>query len=107
MLNNQGSSSKFAATVALTNSTGVKGNEFEVFIENRLRFQCEGASVGGGNIVACEGRIRNSTLWTSLATCTGVASATADISTYDYIRFNVTTASGAGNIIASGFISMF
>lgn len=107
MLNNQGSSSKFSAIVALPGTVGVKGDEFEVFIENRVRFQSEGSSVGGSNVVACEGKIRGSSTWTSLATATGSASAVADVSTYDYIRFNVTTANGTGNIIASGFISMF
>ncbi len=107
MLNNQGSGSKFGTTITLPGTTGIKGDEYEVFIENKIRFQAEGASVGGGNIVACEGKIRGSSTWTSLGTVTGTASAVVDISTYDYIRFNVTTASGTGSIIASGFICMF
>jgi hypothetical protein len=105
MLNNQGSESKHAGIVDLNATTGVKGEEYKVFIENRVRFQCEG--VGGTNVVACEGRIRGASLWTSLATCTGSASAVADCSTYDFIRFNVTTADGSGKCISSGFISMF
>jgi hypothetical protein len=106
MINNQGSESKHNATIALDGATGVKSSEFPVFVESRVRFQCEG--VGGTNVVACEGRIKGATLWTSLATCTGLASAVADVSTYDYIRFNVTTSDGSGGYcISSGFIAMF
>ena len=107
MLNSQGAESKHAGIVALDGTVGVKGSVYKVPIEGRVRFQCEGASVGVGNVVACEGSIVGSSLWTSLVTATGSTSAVADTSTYDLIRFNVTTASGTGNIISSGFIAMF
>jgi hypothetical protein len=105
MLNNKGTDSKHCSITDLNGTAGVKTVEFPVFIEGRVRFQCEGVAVG--NVIACEGRIRGATLWTSLATATGLASAVADTSTYDYIRFNVTTASGTGKCISSGFIAMF
>lgn len=105
MLNNQGSEAKHAGIVVLDNTLGVKGPEFAVYIENRVRFQCEG--VGVASVVACEGRIRGASTWVSLATATSTASAVADVSTYDFIRFNVTTIGGSGTCISSGFISMF
>jgi hypothetical protein len=105
MLNNQGSGSKHGSTITLDGTTGIKGSEYEVFIESRVRFEALG--VGGTNTVICQGRIRGSTLYTTLATATGLVSAVADVSTYDYIRFSVGVASGSGTIISSGFISMF
>ena len=105
MLNNKGTESKHCSITALDGTVGVKTMEFPVFIESRVRFQCEGVAVG--NVIACEGKIRGASTWVSLATATGVASAVADTSTYDYIRFNVTTASGTGKCISSGFIAMF
>jgi hypothetical protein len=106
MLNNQASESKHASLVVIDGTIGVKGNaEFKVHIENRLRVEISG--VGVGNVIAIEARITNSSLWTSLASFTGLTGGLVDISTYDFIRFNVTTASGTGTCISSGFISMF
>lgn len=103
MLNNQGTESKYATIVSLDGVAGIKGdvNGLPCYAETQIRVEVNG--VGGSNVIAVEARLRNSSVWTSIKTITGAISDTADISTYDFVRYNVTTANGAGSISASGF----
>jgi hypothetical protein len=104
MLNNQSAEAKFNCTVILDGTTGVKGLlEYGVFVESQARVDVIG--VGGSNVLSVQARIRNTETWVSIKTITGAISDTVDISTYDYIRFNVTTANGIGSANASGFIT--
>ncbi len=85
-------------------STGVIGT-YDALMEVEMRIEVSG--VGGGNVVSVEARISNSPIWDVLTTITGTSTGvTEDISTYDQVRFNVTTysASGTPQIIVSGFL---
>lgn len=100
MMNAAGSSQKFNISLAVPNATGVVGEAdgYAVHIESRLRIETTGTIT-----VVVRGRIMGSTVWTNLTTTSGVV----DISTYDFISFNVSAASSTGTITASGFLSFF
>lgn len=99
-MNAAGSSQKFNVSLPVPNATGVVGevDGYAVHIESKLRIETTGTIT-----VVVQGRIMNSTVWTNLTTTSGVV----DISTYDFVRFNVTAASSTGTIITSGFLSFF
>jgi len=106
MLNNAGSKAKHNCLLTLTNaSTGVKGQDkFPVHIETKLRTIVK--DVGVGNVVLIQGAIEGSEDWTTITTITGPSTGVvSDISTYDYVRYNVTTASGNGSLVSSAFLS--
>lgn len=106
MLNTSGSRAKHNCVLDLVNaSTGVKGQEkFPVHVETKLRTIVK--SVGVGNVVLIQGTIEGSDDWTTITTITGPSTGVvSDISTYDYVRYNVTTASGGGSLVSSAFLS--
>lgn len=104
MFNNQSAESKFNCTVVLDGTTGVKGSsEYAVFVESQARIDTIG--VGSSNSLDIEARIRNTSTWTVIKTITGASSVLVDISTYDFIRFNVKTSDGLGSANGSGFIT--
>jgi len=100
MMNAAGSSQKFNARFDVPNATGVVGETdgYPVHIESKLRVETTGTIT-----LQVQGRIEGSTVWTTLTVTSGVV----DISTYDYIRFNIPAASTVGTLIASGFIAFF
>jgi len=103
MLNNQGSESKYNVTIPLDGVAGIKnGSGLSCHAETQLRIEIVG--VNPSNTIDIEGRIRNSPNWYVITTATGAITGTVDISTYDFIRYNVTTPDGSGVIYASGFI---
>jgi len=103
MLNSAGTEQKYNITVILDGTTGVKGaaDGEPCFAETQLRVEPIG--VGGPNSLLVQARIRNSSTWTTIATIAGTTSTVVDISTYDFVRYNVATASGTGEVIAAGF----
>jgi hypothetical protein len=103
MLNNKGTECKYAAIVPLDGTTGIKGSVDgqSCFAETQIR--AEVAGVGVTNTVQIQGRLRGSTTWTTLKTITGATSDTVDISTHDFVRYNVGVADGTGTVVASGF----
>lgn len=103
MINNQGTFSKHASIVPLNGALGVTGPEFSVSSEVKVNVEISG--VGGTNVVLVEGRIQNSSVWKTLSTITGAASAIVDTSSVDFIRFNNTVVDGLGTIVSSGFIT--
>lgn len=109
MLNSTGTSAKFNRVLVnsgvLTGlpintgtlrSNGLPDDYFSVHVETKVRVEFTGTSV-----VIVEASITGSSIWTTLTVTSGVV----DVSTYDYIRFRVTTAGTPGTVIASGFIS--
>lgn len=106
MLNTSGTTAKHNTKVPLSNTiTGIKGNlRFPVHIETKLRSIISG--VGVTNVVLIQGTIEGSDDWTTITTVTGLSTGVvSDISTYDYIRYNVTVADGDGELISSAFLS--
>lgn len=102
MLNNQGAIQKFNCVLDVPAATGVVKtatgqDEFPVHIETKVRVENNSA----GSTIVPRGRIIGSSVWTNLTVTSGVV----DVSTYDYISFNVTVAGTAGSYIASGFLS--
>lgn len=104
MLNNRGTEAKYNVSIVLDGATGIKGGDagLSCFAETKLRFEV--INVGGTSAIDVEGRLRNSPNWYIIATIPGAITGTLDISTYDYIRYRVTTASGNGLLVASGYI---
>lgn len=103
-MNNQGADQKFNCVLDIPAATGVLATptgqtDFPVFIESRVRVETSGTP---GTLIV-EGRIQKSSNWTTIPLTSGVG----DISTFDYIRFNVTVAGTGGQLIASGFLSFF
>lgn len=105
MLNNQGASQKHNCKITIPASTGVKGQDkFPVHIETKLRTIVK--SVGGGCTILVQGTIEGSDDWTTITTIVGPSTGVvSDISTYDYVRYNVSVAGGTGELISSGFLS--
>ena len=104
MINNEGTGAKHGTIISPNGTTGVKGtSEYEIFAETRLRVETTG--FGGTNILSIEARIRNSDNWNALSTLGSNTAKTIDISVYDYLRYNITTADGLGQIVSSGFIT--
>ena len=96
---------KFFQKISHTATTGVVGDaEYDIKGENNLRAVSTFASSG---TLTVQGRIEGSDTWDDLGTlASGGDSDTFDISTYDFVRFNFTVASGSsGEIAASGFFS--
>jgi hypothetical protein len=83
-------------------ASGAIGQEQKLSGEKQLRIESDFATSG---VLAVQGRIEGSTTWTTLQTLAADGEIdTADVSTYDYIRFNFTTPAGsAGSIVSSGF----
>jgi len=104
LLNNRGVEAKYNVTFTLNGSTGIVDgyDGTSCAVETILRFEV--VDVGPGNIIDVQARIRSSKNWYSIATITGAVTGTLDVSTYDFIRYVVTTASGTGYISASGYI---
>ena len=104
MINNKGAEAKYNISMVLDGTTGQKNglNGQSCHVETVLRFEVTG--VGVTNTIDVEVRLRNSPNWYVIATIPGAVSGTLDISTYDFIRFNVTTADGAGTMYASGYV---
>ncbi len=103
MLNNNGAFSKHAVKLSSVTGTGVKGaTEYGVHVETKLRVKP--TAFGGSNVITVEGRLQSEDTWSSVGTVTGVSATTLDISLVDYIRYNITTSNGTGDIIASAFI---
>jgi len=98
--------SKFQTTQTIS-GTGVIGIEpYMVLSENQIRVVVEG--VAGGNSVAVQGKIRNSSTWETISSIAGASTGTViDVSTFDHVRFNCTAfaASGTPTLRASGFFS--
>lgn len=103
MINSQGTFSKHASIVSLNGVSGVIGPEFGVSSEVKVNVEISG--VGGTNVVLVQGRIQNSSTWTTLSTITGAVSAIVDTSSVDFIRFNNSVVNGTGTIVSSGFIT--
>lgn len=102
MLNSSGTESKHCASIALTGATGVIGSEeFPIFAETKLRVQL--VSVGATNALQVQGRIKTSSVWTTLKTIVGATEDIIDISTYDFVRYSVSVADGTGMMYSSGF----
>lgn len=104
MLNNEGTEFKYGVRIILDGSTGYKGGEegAPCFVETQVVIVTSG--VAGGNSITVQGKIKSNDTWTTLATIAGSTTTTVDVSTYDYIRYSLTVASGTGFLIASGFI---
>lgn len=106
MLNSSGSTAKHNVKIPLSNTiVGIKGSlRFPVHIETKLRTIVN--SVGGTNVILIQGTIEGSDNWTTITTVTGAnVGVVSDISTYDYIRYNITVADGDGELISSAFLS--
>ena len=105
MTNKRFNQTKFHRIIELTAGTGIKGEAlgYQTYGETSLRVSP--VSVGGTNVLDVEGRLEGQTTWTVLGSITGVVSDSVDISTYDYIRFNTTTADSTGEVIVSGFFN--
>lgn len=103
MINSQGTFSKHASIVPLDGVSGVNGPEFGVSSEVKVNVEISG--VGGTNVILVQGRIQNSSTWTTLSTITGAVSAIVDTSSVDFIRFNNSVVNGTGSIVSSGFIT--
>ena len=95
---------KFFTKLSHAITSGVVGEEYEVFGERDLRVVSTFTSSG---TLTLQGRIKGSDTWTNIGTlASGGDSDTFDISTYDIIRFNFTVAAGStGEIVASGFFN--
>lgn len=104
MLNNKATEAKYNVNIPIDGTIGVKGelNGLPCFAETVLRLEIVG--VGPLNQIDIEGKLRNSNNWYTITTATGAILGTVDISTYDYIRYNVTIADGVGKLYASGFL---
>jgi hypothetical protein len=105
MANKQTHLQKFHKIIALDGNTGVKGESVGYLIYGETTLRVTPVSVGGSNVIDIEGRLEGETTWTTAGSVTGTTSGTMDISTYDYIRFNVTTSDGTGEVIVSGFFN--
>jgi hypothetical protein len=104
LLNNTATEAKYNATIVLDGTTGIKGGSsgLSCFAETVLRFEVTG--VGVTNAIDVQVKLRNSSNWYIIATITGAVTGTLDVSTYDFIRYNVVTANGTGSLYASGYI---
>ena len=103
MLNNQGTEAKYAAIITLDGTVGIKGSSDGLSCYAETQIRAEVAGVGVTNTVQIQGRLRGSTTWTTLKTITGATSDTVDVSTHDFVRYNVGVADGTGTVVASGF----
>jgi len=109
MANKQTHDQKFHRKYTLDGSTGVLGdqnsvnNGYNVYGETTLRVVPK--SVGPTNVIDIQAKLESDADFTVIGTVTGTTADTFDISTYDYIQFNVTTADGTGEVIASGFFN--
>ena len=83
-------------------TSGVIGLEQKLSGEKQIRVE---STFTGSGVLSVQGRIEGGTTWTELQTLTaGGDIDTADVSSYDYIRFNFTTPAGsAGSVVSSGF----
>lgn len=104
MLNNTATEAKYNITVVFDGTAGVKGgvDGQSCFAETIMRLEIVG--VGPANVISIQGKIRNSFNWYEITTATGAITGTIDISTYDFIRYVVTTADGVGELYASGYL---
>lgn len=95
---------KFRANITASGSTGIQGGtEYPVHGEAQVRVQTSG--FGATNVVEIQVKIFDGD-WYTLDSVTGNADSGAlDVSAWDFVRFNVTTANGIGTIVASGFFS--
>jgi len=87
------------------NATGiVADNPFTLHGEAKLRVSVTGA--GAANVLKVQARLFDASAFTDVLTVTGNASEVVDISTWDQVRFNITTYdSSPGSLIVSGFYS--
>lgn len=76
---------------------------FYVSGESKLRVVVENA--GGGNVIQVQAKINLEASWEVIDTLTGPGSYSVNVSTYDYVRFNVSTysASGTERVVVSSF----
>ena len=104
MINSTGTFSKHSSALILDGLLGVKGpDEFPVFSEVKLNVEV--LLVGIANELTVQGRLQTSAIWRDLGVVIGPTTGIIDISSYDYIRFNVTTNDGVGVMSSSGFIT--
>lgn len=104
MINSQGTESKYGLKISIPNSTGIIGSTDgeSVFAETKIRLEI--IDVGPTFVLDVEGQVKNSPNWYVITSITGAVTGTLDISTYDRIRYRVTTADGTGTLLSSGFI---
>lgn len=104
MQNNSGSASKhcFRATGVTGISTLGDVNGYAVHIEHKLKINTY--SFGVLNVVTVYGKIMNDPNWVSLDTVTGNSTKTIDISAVDFVKYDITTSDGTGDVYASAFI---
>ena len=104
MINSAGTESKYGLKLTIPNSTGVVGSSDgeSVFAETKVRLEV--LNVGPTFTMDVEGQVKNSPNWYPITTITGAITGTLDISTYDRIRYNVTTSDGVGVLVSSGFM---
>lgn len=95
-------------TILLPIATGFASNaqgskEFDVSVEDKLRIVVEGAA--GGNVVVVKAKINLESAYENIKTLTGPGSYTVNVSTYDKVKFDVTTYSNSGveKIVVSSF----
>jgi hypothetical protein len=94
----------FRIKIDLPDATGVVGDSNGYLVANETQLRVAQRSVSSGYITLVQGLIYNDTTWTTLATLVGPSISTAiDISAYDFIRFNVTTAGSSGGLYVSSF----
>ena len=103
-INNKATEAKYNVNIPITAGNGVKGNIDGVscFVETKMRIEVVG--VGPTCTIDIEGKVRGSPNWYVITTSTGAITGTIDISTYDFIRYNVTNQDGTGFLYASGFV---
>ena len=80
-----------------------EGGIHEVEAESSIRTVIE--NVGPGNVVEVQAKLKKEGNWNTISTITGESEAASNVSTYDLVRFMVTSyeANGRPKIIVSGF----
>jgi len=96
---------KFHIGLELDGTTGVKGSATGYTVYGEINLRVAPQSVGGTNVIDIEGRLETEGSFVVIASITGTTADNVDISSFDYIRFNVTTADSTGEVIASGFFN--
>jgi hypothetical protein len=103
MFSNERSDLKYNVSFTANGLTGHQGdvNGVSCFAETQIRVELAGFGVTSA--IEVQVRLRSSSLWTTLGVLLANSGTTLDVSTYDYIRYVVTTVDGIGTVIASGF----
>lgn len=97
---------KMGTDLQVPASTGVVGlvDGYQVYGESKMRAVLTG--VGGTCGIDIEGKIRGQDTWVVLDSFVGPGSISdTDIGTWDFVRFNITTADGTGKLVVSAFFS--